>query len=208
MGSNQSTTTARKSGTGIADALFTKVQQRVLGLLFGNPGRSFYANEIIALVGSGTGAVHRELARLANSGLLTVTRVGNQKHYQANAAAPVFEDLRGLIVKTSGLSDLLREALEPLAHDIEAAFVFGSVAKGEDTAASDVDLLVVSERLTYADIFSALEQAGVRVGRTINPTIYSRRDLTTRRRQGNAFVKRILAQPKLWIIGEDNDLPA
>ena len=93
-----------KSGT--ADALFTKVQQRVLGLLFGNPARSFYANEIIALAGSGTGAVQRELGRLDAAGLVTVKRLGNQKHYQANAAAPVFEELRGLILKTSGLADV------------------------------------------------------------------------------------------------------
>src|SRR5213080_81472 len=86
---------------GIADALFTKVQQRVLGILFGNPGRSFYANEVIALAGSGTGAVQRELTRLEAAGLLTVTRLGNQKHYRANTATPVFEELRGLVLKTS-----------------------------------------------------------------------------------------------------------
>jgi hypothetical protein len=92
---------------GIADALFTKVQQRVLGILFGNPGWSFYANEVIALAGSGTGAVQRELTRLEAAGLLTVTRVGNQKHYRANTATPVFEELRGLVLKASGLSDVL-----------------------------------------------------------------------------------------------------
>jgi len=95
---------------GVADALFTKVQQRVLGVLFGNPGRSFFANEVIALAGSGTGAVQRELTRLAASGLVTVKRIGNQKHYQANAASPVFEELRGLVVKTSGIADVLRAA--------------------------------------------------------------------------------------------------
>ena len=94
--------------SGIADALFTKVQQRVLAVLFGNPGRSFYGNEVIALAGSGTGAVQRELARLEAAGLVAVTRVGNQKHYQANAAAPVFEELRGLVLKSSGLIDILR----------------------------------------------------------------------------------------------------
>ena len=104
--------------SGIADALFTKVRQRVLAVLFGNPGRSFYANEVIALAGSGTGAVQRELARLEAAGLVTVTRVGKQKHYQANATAPVFEELRGLVLKTSGLVDVLRDALAPLAAQI------------------------------------------------------------------------------------------
>ena len=193
---------------GIADALFTKAQQRVLGVLFGNPGRTFYANEMIKLAGCGTGAVQRELARLAAAGLVTITRLGNQKHYQANAAAPVFEELRGLVLKTSGLADVLRAALAPLAAEISAAFVYGSVAKGQDTASSDIDLMVVSESLTYADLFAALEEAANRLGRPVNPTVYSRQELAGKIRQGNAFVTRILAQPKLWLIGEDHDLGA
>src|SRR5437667_8011461 len=122
---------------GLADALFAKVQQRVLAVLFGNPGRSFYANEIIGLAGSGTGAVQRELARLEASGLVTVTRIGQQKHYQANATSPVFEELRALVLKTFGLTEVLRAALEPSSPSIRAAFVYGSIAKGKDTAASD-----------------------------------------------------------------------
>src|SRR5437867_609450 len=129
---------------GVADALFAKVQQRVLGVLFGNPRRSFYANEVTALARSGTGAVQRELRRLEASGLVTVTRVGNQKHYQANPGSPVFEELRALVLKTVGLADVLRAALAPVSRDIRAAFVYGSIAKGNDTAASDIDLMVVS----------------------------------------------------------------
>lgn len=194
--------------SGIADVLFTKVQQRVLGVLFGNPDRSFYANEVIALAGSGTGAVQRELARLEAAGLVTVTRVGNQKHYQANAAAPVFEELRGLVLKTSGLADVLRAALAPLAAQISAAFVYGSVAKRQDTAKSDIDLMVVSESLTYADLFAVLEEATNRLGRPVNPTVYSRQELDKRVRADNAFIKRVLAQPKLWVIGEEHGLTA
>lgn len=194
--------------SGIADALFTKVQQRVLAVLFGNPGRSFYANEVIALAGSGTGAVQRELARLEMAGLATVTRVGNQKHYQANTAAPVFEELRGLVLKTAGLVDVLRAALEPLAAQISAAFVYGSVAKRQDTAKSDIDLMVVSDSLSYADLFTVLEEAANRLGRTVNPTVYSRQELNKRVRADNAFVKRVLAQPKLWVIGEEHGLAA
>jgi hypothetical protein len=133
---------------GLADALFAKVQQRVLGVLFGNPGRSFYANEVIGLARSGTGAVQRELARLEGAGLVTATRVGKQKHYQANRASPVFQELRPLVLKTSGLGDVLREATAPLSSRIRAAFVYGSVAKGEDTATSDIDLLVIGEGLS------------------------------------------------------------
>ena len=194
--------------SGIADALFTKVQQRVLAVLFGNVSRSFYANEIIALAGSGTGAVQRELARLEAAGLVTVTRVGRQKHYQANSAAPVYKELRGLVLKTSGLIDTLRSALAPLMPQIEFAFVYGSVAKGKDTAKSDVDLMVVSDSLSYADLFACLEEATQRLGRIVNPTVYSRQELSKRIGADNAFIKRILEQPKLWVIGEKHGLAA
>jgi predicted nucleotidyltransferase len=196
------------SASGLADALFAKVQQRVLGVLFGNPHRSFYANEVIGLARSGTGAVQRELARLEASGLVTVTRVGKQKHYQANAGSPVFEELRALVLKTSGLADVLRAALAPLSRSVRAAFVYGSVAKGEDTAASDIDLMVVSERLTYADLFTALEGASARLGRKVAPTIYSSKELAKRRKQDNAFVARVLSQPKLWLMGDERVLAA
>lgn len=194
--------------SGVADALFTKVQQRVLAVLFGNHARSFYANELIALACSGSGAVQRELAQLEAAELVTVTRVGNQKHYQANASAPIFEELRGLVLKTSGLVDVLRAALAPLAAQIDQAFVYGSVAKGKDTAKSDIDLIVISEKAAYADLFAALEPATNRLQRTVNPTVYSRMEIDKRILNGNAFVKRVLAQPKLWVIGEARGLAA
>ena len=196
------------AGIGVADALFTKVQQRVLGVLFGNPGRSYYANELIGLAGSGTGAVQRELARLEAAGLATVTRVGKQKHYQANAGAAVYEDLRGLVVKTSGMVDVLRAALLPVAERIFLAFVYGSVAKAQDTAASDIDLMVISDTLTYGELFGLLEGATQRLGRTVNPTVYTRVELDKRIRKDNAFVQRVLSQPKLWVVGKNSDLAA
>jgi predicted nucleotidyltransferase len=196
------------SKTGVADALFAKAQQRVLGILFGNPGRSFYANEVIGLAGSGTGAVQRELARLESAGLVTAVRIGKQKHYQANTASAVFPELRGLVLKTSGLADVLRDALATVSNRIRAAFVYGSIAKGEDTAASDVDLMVVSEGLTYADLFGALEEASAQLGRKVAPTIYSTKELAKRVRRDNAFVTRVLEQPKLWLIGSERDLTA
>jgi predicted nucleotidyltransferase len=196
------------AGSGIANALFTKVQQRVLAILFGNHERSFYANELIALAGSGSGAVQRELAQLEAAELVTVKRVGNQKHYQANPLSPVFPELRGLILKTSGLVDVLRASLAPLAQQIEGAFIFGSVAKNKDTAQSDIDLFVITQHLTYREFFSALEPATGRLGLVVNPTIYSRIEFEKRLREGNAFVKRVMAQPKLWIIGDDSELRA
>jgi len=191
-------------GSSVADALFTKVQQRVLAVLFGNHARSFYANELIALVGSGSGAVQRELAQLEAAELVTVSRVGNQKHYQANSSAPIFEELHGLVLKTSGLVDVLRAALAPLAAQIDQAFVYGSVAKGTDTSKSDIDLVVICEGVAYAELFAALEPATNQLKRTVNPTAYSQMEFDKRNRRGNAFVRRVLAQPKLWVIGEDS----
>jgi predicted nucleotidyltransferase len=193
---------------GVADALFAKVQQRVLGVLFGNPGRSFYANEVIGLARSGTGAVQRELARLEAAGLVTASRIGKQKHYQANPASPVFAELRALVLKTSGLADVLRAALTSIADRVRAAFVYGSIAKGEDTAASDIDLMVISEHLTYADLFGVLENASAQLGRKVAPTIYSPKELARRVKQDSAFVTRVLGQPKLWLIGGERDLAA
>jgi len=195
--------TASSATSGLADALFPKVRQRVLAVLFGRPDQSFYANEVIALAQSGTGAVQRELAALAEAGLLTVSKQGNQKHFQANAAAPVFTELRGLILKTMGLADVLRTALGPLAPQIEAAFVYGSVARQQDTASSDIDLMIVSPSLGYADVYSALESAAATLGRTINPTLYAPSELTRRIAQDNAFVTRVLQQPKIWLIGTE-----
>lgn len=186
-----------------ADALFPKVRQRVLAVLFGAPDRSFYTNEVIGLAQSGAGAVQRELADLAAAGLLTVRKLGNQKHFQANAASPVFAELRGLVLKTMGLADVLRAALAPLAPQIERAFVFGSIAKQQDTAASDVDLLVVSDTLGYGDVFGALESASQSLGRTINPALYTAADFRARLQGDNAFINRVMQQPKIWLIGQE-----
>jgi predicted nucleotidyltransferase len=190
----------------MADALFPKVRQRVLAVLFGNPGRSFYANEVIALAQSGTGAVQRELAALLDAGLLLMTKRGNQKHFQANTAAPVFAELRGLVLKTMGLADVLRAALAPLEAQISAAFVYGSVAKQQDTAQSDIDVLIVSSTLSYADVFGALESATSQLGRKVNPTLYTPDDIAKRIAQDNSFITRVLQQPKIWLIGTEEQL--
>jgi hypothetical protein len=156
----------------MADALFPRVRQRVLAILYGNPDRSFFASELMALAQSGRGAVQRELGDLTAAGLLTVTSQGNQKHYQANQSAPIFAELRSLILKTFGLADVLRNALAPLAGDIAAAFVFGSVAKQRDTASSDIDVMIVSDSLGYAEVFGALEPAAISVGPRLHRVPY------------------------------------
>jgi len=205
----RSAKSARASRTAsLADALFSTVQQRVLGLLFGHPERSFYASELIQLVGAGSGAVQREIARLEQSGLVTMHRSGAQKHYRANRKSPLFAELRSIARKTVGLAEPLRTALEPLKPQIPASFVYGSVAKRRDTATSDIDLLVLSDTLTYADVFKVLEPLNSRLGRSVNPSVYSRAEWVKRVKGGNAFASRVLAQPKLWIIGSERELPA
>jgi predicted nucleotidyltransferase len=192
--------------TGLADALFTGTQQRVLALLFGQPERSYYATEIIGLAKAGSGAVQRELARMSQSGLITAQAVGNQKHYQANPASPVFAELSAMVQKTFGLAEPLRAALAPLASRISAAFVYGSIAKQQDTARSDVDLMILSDSLAYSDLYATLESVSQRLGRTVNPTIYTHKELAKRVRSGESFVTRVLEQPKIWLIGGEDDL--
>lgn len=192
--------------TSLADALFSTTQQRVLAYLFGQPERSFFATELIGLAGGGSGAVQRELASLAQSGLVTVTRIGTQKHYQANPASPIYAELCSIARKTVGLAEPLREALAPLAKRIVAAFVFGSVAKRSDTAASDIDVLVLSDSVDYADAFVALQTAEAKLGRTVNPTVYTPADWRKKHRNGNAFVTKVAAQPKLFLIGTEEAL--
>ena len=191
---------------GLADALFSGTQQRVLALLFGQPDRSFYANELIALARGGSGAVQRELARLAQSGLVTVRVSGNQKHYQANRASPIFDELCGIARKTMGLAEPLREALAPLAKRIKAAFIYGSVAKRQDAAGSDVDLMLISDDLSYPDVYATLEAVSQHLGRKVNPTIYTAKELAQRTASGGSFVKRVLEQPKIWLLGDENAL--
>jgi predicted nucleotidyltransferase len=148
-----------KKTFGLSDALFSKVQQRVMALLFGQPDRSFYTSEILRHVDSGVGAVDRELTRLQRCGLVTVERVGNQKHFRANKQAPVFEDLRGLLEKTVNVTEPLKKSFERHASGIRSAFVFGSVAKGSDRADSDVDVLVIGDDLNYSDLYTAAQEA-------------------------------------------------
>ena len=192
----------------VADALFTRTQQRVLSVLFGNTARSHYASEIIARAQIGSGAVQRELARLEASGLITSERIGNQKHYRANENSPVFAPLRELVLKTTGLADVIREVLAPLAPQLIAAFVFGSVAKREDNASSDIDLFIVSDTLTFADLFGALEPAARTLAREINPVVHSELEVASLRRKKNSFIERMLKQPKIWIVGDEDALRA
>lgn len=191
---------------GLGDVLFSKTQQQVLGLLFGTPDKSYYANEIVRHAGVGSGTVQRELEKLTGAGLLTVSHVGNQKHYQANRHSPIFEELRGIVIKTFGLSDTLRSGLSGIAQRIKVAFVYGSVAKSTDTASSDIDLMIVSPDLNYSEVMAQLVETESRMGRRINPTLYKPEDFARKLAEDNAFVTRVLEQPKIFLIGTEDDL--
>lgn len=192
---------------GLGSVLFTNTQQRVLAFLFGQPERSYFANELIHLTGAGSGAVQRELKRLSESGLITSQMRGNQRHFQANPQSPIFQELTQIVQKTFGLALPIREALAPYEEAIRCAFIFGSVAKKQDTVASDVDLFVISDALSYADLVNQLLGTEVRLGRGINTTIYTEADVRQRLKDGNAFLSRVLEQPKIWIIGNESDIP-
>jgi len=138
---------------------------------------------------------------------VTVRAIGNQKHYQANSVSPIFAELSAIAEKTFGLAEPLRNALLPLASKIVAAFIYGSVAKREDTASSDVDLLIVSDTLEYGDLYKTIETASARLGRQINPTIYTSKEFAKRVKDDNPFLMRVLSQPQVWLIGDKDALP-
>ena len=191
---------------GLAGALFTPVQRRVLGFLFGQPDRRFQSAELIRLANAGTGATHRFLQRLASCGLVQVENVGRQKFYQANPAAPIHNELVAIVRKTFGLRDALRKALAPLADDIELAFVFGSVAAGQDGANSDIDLMVIAHSVDYITLFDVLRTAEQSLDRPVNPNIVSPKVWGRKRRGPDGFIARVAKGPRLAVLGEDGDV--
>lgn len=192
--------------TALADALFTPVQQRVLGLLFGQTARRFQSAELIRLARSGTGATHRLLQRLAQVGLVRTSTEGQQKYYQANADSPVFEELVGLIRKTVGLAGPLREALTPLSGRIQGAFVYGSVASGQERADSDIDLMVFAEDLDYPTLFEALQTAEQQLGRAVNPNLMTLEEWRRKCARSDSFATRLRERPRLFVLGAEDDL--
>ena len=193
------------SSSSLADALFTSTQQKVLGLLFGQPDRSFFVTQIMELAKSGRGAVQRELLRLESAGLVSVRMHGNQKHYQANRESPLFEELCGIVRKTVGLEEPLRAAVDSLPGTIHLALIYGSVAKRTDTSASDVDVLIVADEVTLEDVYAALSAAEQQLDRKVNPTLYTSEEFDQRRARGNAFLKRVLSGSVIVLSGTIDD---
>ena len=194
------------SRSGLANALFSKVQLRVLSLLLGHPNRTFHTSEIIKLAQSGSGAVQRELEKLTKAGIVKSESSGNRKLYRANKQAPIFKELHRIILKTVGLVEPIRRSLKKFENQIRFAFVYGSVAKGLDTAKSDVDVMVVGDGLTYSEVFGALQRAEKVIDRAINPNLMTPIEWKQKLSTDSSFVKKILEQPKLIILGKEHDL--
>lgn len=196
-----------KTSDPIAEALFGKTRRAVMALFFTRPDEQFHLREVVRLTGVSPGAIQRELKLLANAGILTHTRRGNQTIYQADASCSVFHLLKELVVRTVGISDLLRQALLPLQHSVRVALLFGSFASGQHRATSDVDVLVVGE-LPFADLVAALRPVQQRTGREVNPVLYTPSDFTEGIRSGNHFLTSVLASPVVFVLGNERELTA
>lgn len=190
----------------IADALFTSAQQKLLALLFVQVDKAFHLNEIMRLTGLGSASAQRELKRLDDAGLILSERVGNARLFRPNRNSPVYPELHGLIQKTMGLVGVLRAALQPLSPAQNIAFVYGSIAKGGETADSDVDLLLVGESISYGTLLSALVPAEQALGRKISPTPYTHAEFAKRLQEQQHFLMRVLELPKIFILGDSDDL--
>jgi predicted nucleotidyltransferase len=188
----------------IANSLFTKTQQKVLGLLFGRPDTSFYLNEIVRLADMGKGTIRRELERMTAAGLLTLKRIGNQNHYQANPESPIYNELVSISRKTFGIADVIHQALQPMASVIQFAFVYGSIAKGEESAKSDIDLMIIGDDIAYTDLMNLLIPIEKELQRPINPSIYTLADVKKKLEAKNSFLTRVMEQEKINVIGDAN----
>jgi len=187
------------NNTSVGDALFTKTQQRVLSILYGNTERSYYLNELVRLAGMGKGAVNREVSKLSDAGILVVSKLGNQSHYQANKNNPIYSELKQIVQKCFGVTEIIKSALSPILEQCEQIFIYGSIAKGNEHSTSDIDLMIIGQDLSYGAIMELLDEAESQLARKINPTILSSDEFQERINNQQSFATRVMEQPKLWI---------
>ena len=197
--------TLRKSS---AESLFGKTRSAVLALLLIRPDERFHLRRIARLSGGGLGAVQRELAALARMGILRREASGRQVYYQAHRSSPIFGELSALLVKTGGVADVIRQAMEPLRNRIELAILFGSLVTGAQHAGSDIDLLVVADprKLSFAELAKALAPAQGRLGREVNPSFYPPAELRRKWAARHHFVRSVLEGDKIFVIGDEDEL--
>lgn len=194
------------ANSSLGKTLFGATRQAVLALFYGHPDRRFYQRLVIQTVGLGSGTVQRELKLLTQAGILTRTVEGRQTYFQTDRQCPVFEDLRGLVRKTFGVSQVLKDALNPIASRIRIAFIFGSVAAGTETSASDVDVMIAGDDLSLTDVVSAIAEAQRQLRREVNPSVYPTEEFCRKLAEGRHFVSRVVASPKIFLIGDEQQL--
>lgn len=185
--------------------LGSKLRSKVLGWLFTHPDERYFVRQLTSLLREDSTNVSRELIRLEKTGILVSTKEGKQKYYQANRKSPIYDDLHGLIIKTTGVADVLRSALAPSAGCIKVAFVFGSIAIGNENRRSDIDMIIIGE-ISFGDVSSLLHEAEEQLGREINPVVYSQQEFNTRVAQQQNFVTNVLNNEKIFIIGDEYEL--
>ena len=186
------------------ELLFSEYRRKVLSLLFIEAGRAFHVREIARRTATQAGTLHKELSRLAESGILLRQRQGNQICYQANADCLIFPELAAIFRKVCGPAECLRQTLAAFGESIERAFIFGSVASGKATAASDIDVLIVG-KLSFAEVIQAVYPLQATLGREINPKLYSPEEWRAALAENSAFIQDIMQKPQLWIAGDKDD---
>ena len=189
----------------LSSILFKDYRRRVLGLLLLHPDKPYHVREIARLTGTVAGTLHKELARLAAAGILTKETSGNQVLYGADPNCPIYSELASILRKTSGIADVLRESLAPVVDRIEFAFVFGSMATGEETSGSDVDVMLIGD-ISFSEAVNALYSAQESIHREINPKVYSHGEWKKLVKSKDAFIKNVLAAPKIFLTGGPDDL--
>ena len=192
-----------RTGT-LSNILFSGSRRSILGLLYGHADEQFYLREISRRAGTGIGSTQRELRQLTDAGLIQSVRRGRQVYYRANRKNPIFAELKSILAKTSGIRDILHEALSSLKDRIKLAFVYGSTARGEEKASSDVDLMVVGE-MSFSDVVSALAKIEAKLGREVNPTVYGPREFREKLAAKNHFLSAVAKEKKLFVIGDERE---
>lgn len=196
------TSEARKRGrTGV----FPTVRERVLSVVMLNPEERWHLRSLVRKIGMAHGSVQREVGRLTAADVLLRERDGNRVYYRANPSCPFYPELRGLILKTCGLVDVLKRALTRLAKEIEVAFVYGSVAKGEEKAASDIDVMVIG-RVKFGEVVRAIAVAQEELWREVNPSVYDAEEVRRRLGEDDPFIREVWESPKLYVIGGEDEL--
>jgi len=189
------------------DAIFPRTRQAILATTLLHPDRWWYLSDLARHLGVRPSSLQRELATLVDAGILRQRRDGNRTYFQPNPDCPFLAELQGLMLKTVGLVDVIREVLEPFTNRIDWAFVYGSIARSEELVSSDVDLMIIG-RVGLADIALALRQAEMRLNRPVNPAVYSREEFATKLAAGHAFLHTVLDEAKLFIVGDPHELAA